>query len=299
MDAVQVQKKLESIHDLPTLPVIVVELNRMLQDHGTAVEELIETIEKDPAIVLKLLKLVNSAFYGFRSQISSLHQAVVLLGFNTVRNAVLSVSIINAFKDADQLEGFDMNEFWQHSVAVAVTSKHLAKTTALASPDDSFVAGLLHDVGKIILFQFFRDLFEKVWKHMQANQKTFFVSENESSPVDHAMIGGMLTRKWQLPEDLVDTIGFHHQPHPDSETYRMQALICLADTIVHHFAEDPGYPMEDQKENFKQNIWEAVEVPAAEAHEWYPQLSDDIAAACDLVLGQGHTCRQKSQVPGR
>lgn len=295
MDAQQVLKKLERIHDLPTLPVIVVELNRMLQDHGTVVEELIATIEKDQAIVLKLLKLVNSAFYGFRSQISSLHQAVVLLGFNTVRNAVLSVSIINAFKDANQLEGLDMNEFWQHSVAVAVASKHLAKTTALASPDDSFVAGLLHDTGKIILFQFFRNLFEKVWEHMQTTQKTFFTSEMDSIPVDHALIGGVLTRKWQLPGDLVDTIRFHHQPDPDSETYKMQVLICLADMIVHHFAEDPGYPLEGLNEGFEENIWEAVGEAVAEAYEWYPQLSDDIAAACDLVLGQGHTCGEKAQ----
>ncbi len=258
---------------------------------------MIETIEKDPAIVLKLLKLVNSAFYGFSSKVSSLHQAVVLLGFNTVRNAVLSVSIMNAFKDANKLEGFDMNEFWQHSVAVAVTSKHLARTTGMVSADDSFVSGLLHDVGKIILIQFIRSLFEKVWNQMKTTQKTFFEAESDTSPIDHAMIGAVLTRKWQLPEGLVDTIRYHHQPNMESDTFKMQSLVCLADMIVHHFAEDSGYPLEGLEERFEESIWLAFEEPVANAYEWYPELSDDIGEACDLVLGAGHTCRENKQLP--
>ena len=297
MDAEQILKKIERIHDLPTLPVIVIELNRMLQDHSTVVEDLIETIEKDQAIVLKLLKLVNSAFYGFSSKVSSLHQAVVLLGFNTVRNAVLSVSIMNAFKDANQLEGLDMNEFWQHSVAVAVTSKHLAQTTAMVSADDSFVSGLLHDVGKIILFQFIRNLFEKVWNQMKTTQKPFFEAECDISPIDHAMIGAVLTKKWQLPEGLVDTIRYHHQPNADSDTYKMQSLVCLADTIVHHFAEDSGYSLDGLEEHLEESIWQSFEAPLANVYDWYPQLSGDIGEACDLVLGEGHTCRDNKQLP--
>jgi putative nucleotidyltransferase with HDIG domain len=294
-DAERILEKLERIHELPTLPSIVIELNRKLQDHDTPVEELIETIEKDPAIVLKILKMVNSAFCGYRSRVSNLQQAVVLLGFNTIRNAVLSVSIINAFREAKPLEGLNMREFWRHSVAVAVSAKQLAKTTGLVSPDDGFVAGLLHDVGKVVLFHFFRDLFEQIWHHMKSTRTTFFMAESETTPIDHTMIGGSLTRKWQLPDELVDTIRYHHQPEPDSDNYKVQALIHLADTMVHYFDGDAGYSLDALADTFDDSVRKAITPALSNVYDWYPQLSDDIGEACDLILGSGHTCRGEAQ----
>jgi putative nucleotidyltransferase with HDIG domain len=294
-DAERILEKLEQIHELPTLPAIVIELNRKLQDHDTPVEELIKTIEKDPAIVLKILKMVNSAFYGYRSRVSNLQQAVVLLGFNTIRNAVLSVSIINAFKEEKPLEGLNMQEFWRHSVAVAVSAKQLAKTTGMVSPDDSFVAGLLHDVGKVVLFHFFRDLFEQIWHHMKSTRTSFFLAESETTPVDHTMIGGSLTRKWQLPDTLVDTIRHHHQPVPDSENYKMQTVIHLADTIVHYFDGDACYSLDALADTLNETALKAIEPALSSVYDWYPQLSDDIGEACDLILGSRHTCREEAQ----
>jgi putative nucleotidyltransferase with HDIG domain len=294
-DAERILEKLERIHELPTLPAIVIELNRKLQDHDTPVEDLIETIETDQAIVLKILKMVNSAFYGCRSQVSNLRQAVVLLGFGTIRNAVLSVSIINAFKEEKALEGLNMQEFWRHSVAVAVSAKKLAETTGMASPDDSFVAGLLHDVGKVVLFHFFRDLFEQIWHHMKSSRSTFFVAESETTPVDHTMIGGSLTRKWRLPDELVNTILHHHQPDPDSDSYHMQSLIYLANTIVHYFDGDASYSLDGLADEFGETARKTIEPALSKVYDWYPQLSEDIGEACDLILGSGHTCRGEAQ----
>ncbi|MBE9547516.1 MAG: HDOD domain-containing protein, partial [Proteobacteria bacterium] len=163
MDAQTFLKKIDHIKDIPTLPAVAVKVNSMLRDYDTSINKLSETIEKDQAIVSKILRLVNSAFYGFQSRVSSIPHAMVLLGFSTVRNAVISVSVIGAFSKKGKFEGFDIRDFWVHSVAVAVTSRHLSEKSRLVMPDEAFVAGLLHDVGKVILAQYFSDLFSQVW----------------------------------------------------------------------------------------------------------------------------------------
>ena len=114
MDSKTILKKLDRIDDLPTLPAIALEVNKMLQDYDTSIRTLSEKIEKDQAMVVKILKLVNSAFFGLRSKVSNIPNAVVLLGFNTVRNAVVTVSIMDAFKTKEVSNGFAMADFWKH-----------------------------------------------------------------------------------------------------------------------------------------------------------------------------------------
>jgi HD-like signal output (HDOD) protein len=163
MDEQTLLKKIDTIKEIPTLPSIVFELNKYLQNPETSIKKVSETIEKDQAMALKILRLVNSAFYGFQSKISNVQNAVVLLGYNAVRNSVVSLSVIKSFSSVLALEGFDIKDFWRHSLAVAVTGKSLALLSRSESSDNCFAAGLLHDIGKIILAQYFQDLFEKVW----------------------------------------------------------------------------------------------------------------------------------------
>ena len=116
MNAEAVLKKLDHIEDIPTLPTIVFELNELLQNPDTPITEITDVIEKDQSMSLKILKLVNSAFYGFQSKVEDIGNAIILLGFNTVRNAILSLSVISAFDGKKGLEGFDITDFWKHSI---------------------------------------------------------------------------------------------------------------------------------------------------------------------------------------
>ena len=126
-------KRLDLIEDLPTLPAVAMEVNKMLLDYDTTISKLSDIIEKDQAMVSKILKLVNSSFFGLRGKISSISHAIVVLGFNTIRNAVVSISIIDAFTVKESLDGFDITNFWKHSLSVAVTSKYLAEKTGIHS----------------------------------------------------------------------------------------------------------------------------------------------------------------------
>ncbi|MGD2098643.1 MAG: HDOD domain-containing protein [Desulfobacterales bacterium] len=282
MDEQQVIAKLDRIKDIPTLPTIVFELNKYLRDPDTSIKTVCDTIEKDQAIALKILKLVNSAFYGFKSKISDLRNAVVLLGYNAVRNAIVSLSVINAFPKRVKLMDFDISQFWKHSLAVAVTSKNIAQLSKKESPDNCFVGGLLHDVGKVILAQYFQNLFETVWSTLQKEHLTFYEAEQKSLPIDHAKIGAHLAAKWQLPQGLIDAIRWHHDFQPENKSANFVRNIYLANFIVNAYDMDPDLrldlaTMHPEIVKFMMNLMEDV-------GDWYTGLTDEIEAAYSFFL---------------
>src|SRR5512145_3172526 len=126
MDNNEIKYRLDKIENLPTLPAIAMEVNRLLQDYNTSINILSSVIENDQAIAAKILKLVNSAFFGLRSKVGNIPHAVTILGFNTVRNAVISIAVIKGLSDISDMAGFRMSDFWRHSVSVAVASKHIS-----------------------------------------------------------------------------------------------------------------------------------------------------------------------------
>ncbi len=282
MDEQQILKKLDGIKDIPTLPTIVFELNKLLRDPDTSIKTVCDTIEKDQAITLKILKLVNSAFYGFKSKISDLRNAVALLGYNAVRNAIVSLSVINAFPKCVTLMDFDISLFWKHSLAVAVTSKNIAQLSKKESPDNCFVGGLLHDTGKVIMAQYFPELFEVVWSTLQDNQITFYESEKKALPIDHTKVGAYLATKWQLPQGLVDAIRWHHEFQPEIKSANFVKNIYLANFIVNAYDLDPELRLDLSKMHpdvvkFMMNMMEDV-------GDWYTGLTSEIEAAYELFL---------------
>lgn len=282
MDSKTMMKKLERIEDLPTLPAILFEVNRLLEDINTSAKVLSNAIEKDQSMVVKILKLVNSAFYGFRSTVSDISNAVVLLGFNTVRNAVISVSIIKAFSGKNELKGFDITEFWKHSIAVAVTSKRLAEKCRVEAPDNCFVAGLLHDIGKLILSQYFQDLFTRVWITAQKENLTFYEAEKKDISLKHPKIGSFLAKRWQFPDHLVDAIKCHHAVRKNVSNYELLLIVYGADIIVNHCAMEP-----EKSIDISTVHPDAVEMLGSHmenTNEWYDKLKAEIESAFDFFL---------------
>ena len=274
--------KLDTIDDLPTLPSIAIEVNKMLKDYDTSIKKLSGIIDKDQAMASKILKLVNSAFFGLRSEVSNIPHAVVLLGFNTVRNAVVSVSVIDAFSRVGALEGFDIRDFWKHSVAVAVTCGYIAEKSRLHSPDDSFIGGLLHDIGKVILSQHFQDLFQKIWIATQEKNLSFYDAEKKESPVDHAQIGGYMAKKWQLPIGLVETIHYHHTVRKDAADPNLLMIVHVADIIINRYKS--GVKGKISFSAFAPDALKAMGTLLNNVHEWYPEVSNEIDSACEFFL---------------
>lgn len=282
MDAKQILQRLNKIKDIPTLPTIVFELNTHMENPETSIAKVSETIEKDQALTLKILKLVNSAFFGFKSRVSDINKAVVLLGFNAVRNAIVSVSVINALPKSVLFQDFEMNDFWRHSLAVAVTSKNIAQKVRLGSPDNCFVGGLLHDIGKVIMAQYFQDLFVKVWESVQNDEQSFYQAEQNVLPVDHTMIGAYLAKRWTLPQGLIDAIRWHHDYQPDGPNADFILIIYLANVLVNSYDEN-----QDCEIDLAALHPRAVEFLIGRLGDltvWYQGLTDEIDAAYGLFL---------------
>ena len=286
MDSKTILSKIDRIRDLPTLPFVALEVNRLFEDPDASLSVVSQVIEKDPSIAMKILKLVNSAFYGCRSSVSTLSKAIMLLGFNTVRNAVLSVSVIETFSEADDLEGFKVNDFWRHSVGVAVISKKLAELTRVQAPDNCFVAGLLHDIGKVILSQYFKDVFKKIWTTSRIDNLSFYAAEKKEIQIEHAMIGSHLAKKWALPEDLVDTIRCHHAVREDVDNYKLLVIVHVADFIINHHNPGLDSPVDISASRINSEMSEILQPHIVGISEWYPDLIPDIEAACSFFLDE-------------
>jgi putative nucleotidyltransferase with HDIG domain len=226
-------KKLKKVEDLPTLPTVAMEVNRLLMDVNTSVKELSDTIRKDQAMVPKILKLVNSAFYGFPSRIASVDRAIVLLGYNTVRNAVLSVSVMEAFGKDKDLAGFNLSDFWIHAITVAVVSRHLAATSRLHAPEDAFTAGLIHDIGKILLIKYFPDAFVALCSRVEEGKESFFEAETDLLKIAHTRMGATLAKRWKFPDEIVDAIRNHHfYGESDEDIPGLRAIVRASNLVA-------------------------------------------------------------------
>ncbi len=283
MDKIAAYKKLDRIRDLPTLPEIAMQVNRMLQEEDITIERLCETIEKDQAIVSRLLKLVNSAFFGLRSRVNTLSETISMLGFNSVRNVVVSVSVIEVF--AGKTGDFDIKSFWKHSIATAMTAKKLSESTCIGNPEMCFLSGLLHDIGKIVLFQHFKEQFQLVMDLMSRQNITFMAAEKEADVLDHARIGAYLTERWQLPRSLIDTIKYHHLCGNAVSDQDMLLIVHTADILSNAFlakTKNRKYISE-----LDQTAADKMKTAIRYIQEWLPSLAEEINAACRFFMKEG------------
>jgi putative nucleotidyltransferase with HDIG domain len=280
MSRLLMMKKVESLTTLPTLPVVALEVNRLLQDEETPIERLLEILERDQTLVLKILRLVNSSFFGFKNRVSSLRHAVTLLGYGTVQNAVVTVSVIDALKMKTNLKGFDISTFWSHAIGVAVMCRHLAARTKLAPAEEAFTAGLLHDIGKVVLVNNFPEIFVRILETMQASQETFFEAEKRIDSCPHTLIGSHLARKWMLPDMLGQTIKYHHEVTDREQGFQMASLVRVADTLVNIMDAKTEYRLET--EQFAPAFRDRMLAVFKDSGNWFPAVKTEIATAGDF-----------------
>ncbi|PIU46272.1 MAG: hypothetical protein COS94_10705 [Candidatus Hydrogenedentes bacterium CG07_land_8_20_14_0_80_42_17] len=219
MERLEVRDFLKKVEKLPTLPGIAMRIIQTANNPKSAADDLSKIILSDISLSAKVLKLVNSAYYGIRNKVANVRQAIVILGFNTIKSLALSTAIMDKFATSGDIEGFSRGNFWKHSLGVAITAKLIAKRVVKQREleENYFMAGLLHDIGKIILDQYFHEDFVKVLVHMKITHLSFHKAEIETNGLTHAEIGGLLSGQWQLPDELVAAIRFHHTPENRSE----------------------------------------------------------------------------------
>jgi putative nucleotidyltransferase with HDIG domain len=210
MDREDIRLGIRNIKNLPTLPVIVSRILEVADDSGSSANELAELVARDMSVSAKVLNLANSAFYGFSRRITTIPQAVVVLGFDTVRSLALSVSVFETLKpDTDEVS-FDREAFWIHSIGCGTAARLIAKELSYRDTGTFFVAGLLHDLGKVILDTYFSAQYSEVIAEMVEEERSALDAETDILDIDHAEVGSWLATRWKFPEILVTPIAAHH-----------------------------------------------------------------------------------------
>lgn len=228
-----VEKAVAAVGDLATLPEVTIRIIEIVEDHKSTARDLHDVIKNDPALSVKVLKVVNSAFYGLPGQVASVDRAIILLGLSAVKNIAIAASIARLFKGKRISEQFSAADLWRHSVAVAVTARSLAKLSPHpVMTDEIFVAGLIHDIGALIERQTHSDQFAEVINRCMDSDVNFIECERQLIGADHQAFGVGLTVKWKFPRHLRAAVGFHHNPEDLSpELQNMATVIQLADIL--------------------------------------------------------------------
>jgi len=198
------------IEKLSTLPTVVAKLIKIIEDPNSKVEEVMKVISEDQAMVTNILKMVNSAYYSLSKKITSLSQAIVIIGFYNLKQLVIGTSVVNLFLDEGDSE-FSREEFWRHSVATASTARLISKNIKYPYPEEAFVGGLIHDIGKLILEQYLHTEFMKALEYGEKNHIALVKAEEEIIGINHAEVGGYIAKKWGLPQTYVDVLSNHHK----------------------------------------------------------------------------------------
>lgn len=229
----RVRKLVDRIQGLPTLPSMLHNINQMILNPRTSAKEVAQMISSDPSLTSKVLRVVNSSFYGFPNRITTITHAIVILGFNTIKSIVLSSTIFDVFRRTPRPgEAFDRAEFWKHSIGCGAAAKVLGRRLQYPALEELFIAGLLHDVGKIVLDQFLPDMFDEVLRLVR--QQNLLIAEAEAQVLGatHADVGAWLFERWNLSRGLVETTRCHHNPPLASENPRFAEIIHVADILV-------------------------------------------------------------------
>ncbi len=246
MDKVQFISLLEKVENLPTLPVVVHQLQALIANPRSNISQISTVVSRDQAIASRVVRLINSAFYGLGGKITSIQHAIVLLGLNTVKNLVLGVSVVKAFGFPSKASLFNREKFWLHTLACALGAREVGKAIKASEPEDYFLAGLLHDIGILVLDQFFHEKFIEILQRSACNGVRYIDAEKTVLGLTHAEVGEFMAKKWKIPELLINTIRHHHRPDIASDLTQgslpVICAVCLMDTAANLNGFDMGHP---------------------------------------------------------
>ncbi len=231
---------ISSVKDLPPAPRVLAKLLGALSKTDSDTSEVVQLITYDPSLTATVLKLCNSAFFASATPASDLDEAVQRVGFNSIYRIVASVSGSRLLSPAQKGYGFAVGELWKHSVAAGIAAQVLAEELGDES-NTVFTAGLLHDLGKIILAGALTDKYVSLVKETEANQHSLLEAEKTILGVQHAEIGGRLLTQWKFPEALIAGVWHHHQPSEAGPHNRLAACVYLGNMIAHFMGYSYGH----------------------------------------------------------
>ncbi|MDD3124935.1 MAG: HDOD domain-containing protein [Candidatus Kapabacteria bacterium] len=213
---IKLRRRLETMTRIPTIPYVISQVLAAVDNENLSASALAKMIERDQTLTMRVLTVANSPFYGFSRRISTIDLAIVILGLNTIKEIVMSLAIQKFFTNVGKTL-FDVKGFWKYSVLCGAAGRVLARKMEYKLAGEAFVAGLVHDIGILILIQYFASDFAEIRKKQRNNGMTFVEAENAVLHCTHADIGAWLARKWKLPENIEQAVLFHHLDYVEAK----------------------------------------------------------------------------------
>ena len=272
------KKILRDVKDLPPMPKVILKAHQMMEDPDLDVKGVANLIETDQAIAIKVLRLANSAYYGLSGKVSSIQHAFVVLGYKTL-GQILSIASFSTFMGKNLPGyGYESEDFMRHSLAVALSAKVIAEKIDPNLANEAHTAGLIHDIGKIILDKYIIEKKETFETFLENEQRTFLNAEKQIIGFDHAEIAYEICKKWNIPNTMTRAIKYHHYPS-SSQGDELAYILHLADFIAAKIgggydSDDLLYQLEEGTMNFLSIRYKDVSNIMSEVIESIAQLSD-------------------------
>jgi putative nucleotidyltransferase with HDIG domain len=285
MDNANIAELVKGVGDLVTLPDVFIRINQLVEDPDSTLDDITKVVSQDPSFTVRLLRVANSPFYGFSSTIETVSRAVTLIGTSQIRNLALSTSVSKTI--AGLPNGLvSMDNFWHHSLYCALTARILAKRLSKSDPEAVFTAGLLHDIGELVIFNRLPKQAQEVLLLVldSADELPVYQAERQLMGFDHAQVGGELARQWNLPPLLHDCIAFHHDIRLAQHCPRETAVVHIANILALMAEVDTLNP--GDVPSIDPHAWEITGLDAEEVVEQtIREAQEEIVEAKKLFLG--------------
>ena len=270
------------MQELPTLPLVAQRVVSLLDNPSSSAADLEQVIKHDQALTARVLRLVNSAYYGYPRQITTVGQGIVIMGYKTLKELVLSISIADLFRMKGKTKVFDRAALWQHAVVTAIGAKILARRAGLPFEEDAFIAGLLHDIGVLFLDLCLNAEFDEIIALTTDGGIPLIRAEEKVLGFNHTQVGKMVAEKWNFPPFLVEVLRHHHRPVQNRNHWVAAALVFLADNLAQEtgvgFLE--GY---DSEPDFTTTVWTWLELEPKQKPDVLQQIKQELVGAGDFL----------------
>jgi len=268
----RIQKRLESIRDLPTMPIVISEVLSAIDNPNMSASNLAQIVEKDQALTARVLRIANSPYYGFSKRISTIDLAIVIMGFNTLKEIVLSL-VIRRFFSKLLSKVFNTKSFWYYGLFCASSSRLLARKLGYKIAGEAFVAGLMHDLGVLVIAEYFTSDYKKIKQLVDQTNESWINAEYTVLGSDHTDIGSWIAERWNLPSQIITSIRNHHtnfkrfklKNSPNVNFEEIDEPLTAIVSLSEWFASMLGY---------KEWIEEKSEIEYYLSEELFPHLSE-------------------------
>ncbi len=275
LDARIIREKIENINALPTIPKVLKKILGVIENPRISLNEISTFVAGDPALTTKVLKMVNSPIYGFPGRISSVNQAVILLGLTVVKGLLLGVSVFDLMQKT-------MIGLWEHSLGTAIICRLIAQKKGAKDPDQASVNGLLHDIGKVLLVLQYPEEYESAMRDSERDHVVIHETEKVHFSTTHASVGAWMAQKWRFPPNLIEVIEYHHKPHLAKISQIDSGIVHLADFLVR--ARGFGFAGDQYLMPINPKAWELLELSEGDVRGILMEAEDSFQTTEDLSL---------------